>query len=424
MSTKEFDLFLRTVHDSASTSGSSVDEEQKSSEEEDMRLFAALTWPRVRPVMTMQVEGFTLCCHKTELMWESDTSVLDIRCILQAAADGAYLAPDSKIPTNMIRLVRSTGEQCPVIDFSVLEKVRAQLLKREFSEWIPDTVHLKGLSNKGWTTFEENAFRTLALFLCFFYHRRKLSHPLPTVQKTSRLTDWVPKSVKMVKTITLKKNRSHNHPFKGQSHEHREELSPQFVNSLKKLKKTGDTILLYCGGSAALDFILVMKGRNALQVRYADAKHTVDPKNVRPKAGEMRKKTKNVHNSLRELLEGQFTVPKWKASNLLLITNSHFEAAHVMSPLTTTWEPMTRVLYCSTAKKADEDEGEEEEEDDDDEDYDEDDEEEEEEQGTSRKRQRKRGDKGKSDGREKKARRVQGGKGVKGGKKGKKTGNK
>ena len=352
LSMEEFDSLLHTVHDRAtrdSVAHSGV-------EEKDLSLFAALTWPRVRPVMRMITSGFKHSFGDIPLVWEPNTTACDVRRILQAAADGDYLAADFlKVPNNMVRIVHSNGGQCPVIDYSVLDTVRVQLMIHgDFSEMIPDKVHLKGLSKQRWTTFENNAFRTLALFLLFFYHNREATHPLPTGKQTSRLTNWVPKSVNKVKIITLKNKKSHSHPFKSQSHKHRTELSEDFQTALEELK-VGDTILLHCGGPATIDFILVtLEEGKTLQVRYADAKFRQNTTNAGSDISTgMRTKARNVHTSLCKCLKKlknlkKCSLAQWNDDNFLLITNSEMEGDCVMSPLTTTWEPMTTLLYRST----------------------------------------------------------------------------
>ena len=301
--------------------------------------------------MTMIVVQFTDDFKRSlsvPLTWKPNTTACDVRRILQAAADGDYLAADFKVPNNMGCMIASDGEQCPVIDHGMLEGVGDKLLKGQFSKWFPDEVGLKGLSSEGWTTFESNAFRTLALFLLFFYHNREATHPLPTGKQTARLTNWVPESVNKVKIRTLKKGiheRYSSQPFTSRNYT---ELSEDFQTALEALK-VGDTILLHCDGSAApLDFILVtLEKDKTLHIRYADAKHRSNEVMSKREVDEMLDKAKGVHNKLRELLKGQFTVPVWKASNFLLITNSELKGARVMSPLTTKWEPMTKVLYRS-----------------------------------------------------------------------------
>ena len=74
------------------------------------------------------------------------------------------------------------------------------------------------------------------------------------------------------------------HPFDTQSSQNRTALSIDFGNSLSNLVKDGNTILLHCGESAAMDFILVTlekeEEKHILQIRLADAKFKNDPANT------------------------------------------------------------------------------------------------------------------------------------------------
>ena len=376
LSPEEFDSLLHTVYYDNTRlhkwrrKGDATEQEIR-----DLSLFAALTWPRVRPVMEMPDKGFKIFADDSPLMWAPNTTDWDVRRMLHAAADGDYLAANFKIPTNMVRLIDSDGQQCPVIDYSVLERVGVRLLGSEFANWFPDRVDLRGLSSEGWATFENNAFRTLALFLLFFYHNREATYTMPpTGEKTSRLTNWVPESVNKVEIITLKNETCQSHPFNvqkwmtskklGDTPKVVKNVSKEFATALEALEVGGAT-LMHCKGSAPMDFILVtLEEGKTLQVRYADAKHRSNEVMSKGDVNEMLDKAEGVHNTLRELLKGQFTVPEWKDSNLLIITNSQFDdnclescsppkkyelldKVRVMSPRTTTWEPMTRVLYRS-----------------------------------------------------------------------------
>ena len=364
LSVEEFDRLFLTIYDKAQRDRGREDEKTEY-EMSDVNLFAALTWPRVRPVMWMRKQGFKSSVAVSRLMWAPNTTDWDVRRILQAAADGDYLAADVKVPTNMVRMIDAKERQCPVIDYTVLDDVGSRLGSWGFSKWIPDQVHLKDLSTQDCWTFEGNALRTLALFLLFFYHNRETTHPLPAGKKTSLLRNWVPESVNKVDIIELKNNRRQSHPFNVQDWRDKSKelgegcdpaskkdakLSTEFDTALKAstLMKVGGAVLLHCGASAPMDFILVtLEEGKTLQVRYADAKHRTDPEMAKLSTKTMLKKAEDLHNKLRKLLDGRFTVPEWKASNFLLITNSQVKDVRVMSPVTTTWEPMTRVLYRS-----------------------------------------------------------------------------
>ena len=338
MSMEEFDILLRSITPS-------------DVQDKDIRLFTALTWPRVGSVMAMQHhhEGFRFSVN-THLEWKSN---MDVRRILQGATYGSYSIAPNEVPTNMIRLACAGGYQCPVIDFSVLDSFRAQLLDEEWSHLIPTSVDLKDLSTQSWGMFEHNAFRTLALFLGFFYHKRADSDNLPDDKNTDRLSTWVPWCVKVVSIVgRLKNELNHCHPFKSKSHDTRDQLSEEFSTALKTLQKVGDTILVHCGGLAAIDFILVvLEEDNRLEVRYADAQFKQDPHDTSVEVDAMFKEAEKVNTALRDVLRGQFTVPEWDDRNFLLITNSQLEGNCVMSPLTTTWEPMTRLLYRSVGSE-------------------------------------------------------------------------
>ena len=329
--------------------------------DDDIRLFAAFAWPRARQITDVKsVNNFTIYPNSSALYWEKG---MNVRRVLQAAAAGKTLE-SGKVPVNMVRLVDQEGKQRPLIDFGVLESIAKELeIPPEFVS-LPGMVKLSGL-HPDWHDFEGIAFQTLALFLSFFYHGRKNDNYLPTSAKTQRLLKWFPLSVRKVMRQKLG-DTGKSHPFDSKNSDERTALSDEFEKSLKKLDTRGDTILVHCGGSAPLDFILVTlekkNTKHTLQIRYADAKFKKYPAyDVRymTEKTTMLKKAKDVHLSLQALLEkpgnvehlSNCSVAPWKDQNYLLITNSELEGDCVMSPETTTWAPMTTLLYSSTGKE-------------------------------------------------------------------------
>ena len=319
-------------------------------------------------VMTMPSDkDFTIYPNSTTLFWENG---MDVRQVLQAAADDEELER-GEVPVNMVRIVNQRGEQRPLIDYSVLHSIIRKLKLPLFFHCLPDTVNLQALSPDD-RSFEAIAFKTLNLFLGFFYHNRVDNRYLPTKMSTTRLRTWFPPSVcKVVQVQKLDKPKSQSHPFNTQSRKKRTALSVEFEGALLKLCKHGDTILVHCGGSAAMDFILVTlekkKTNHTLQIRFADAKFKTDPTEKWGTILDMRNKAKRVHESLQAILKKPETVENlehlkncsvapWEDQNFLLITNSKTEGDCVMSPLTTTWEPMTTLLYSSTGKEETEEE--------------------------------------------------------------------
>ena len=336
--------------------------------EDDIRFFAACAWPRARPVMWMQQgNDFTMCSDSSVSCWEKG---MDVRRVLQAAADGTPLERD-EVPVNMVRLVDQKGRQYPLIDYSVLKSTARKLRLSEYVGSVPGKVKLQQLTHDC-HGFEAIAFRTVALFLYFFYHNRENNDFLPTQKSTEPLRKWCPPSVQRVVCVQkLGDSEPQSHPFNSQGSEDCKELSTEFFDSLEELCNTGDTILLHCGGSSAMDFILVTleKGKT-LHIRYADAKFKQNPTNDggnMTQMTEMLTKAKKVHKALRKYLKEpknlkklenlkECSLARWNDDNFLLITNSQMEGDCVMSPLTTTWEPMTTLLYRSTGtEEADED---------------------------------------------------------------------
>ena len=332
--------------------------------DDDIRLFAAFAWPRARQITDVKsVNNFTIYPNSSTLLWEKG---MDVRQVLQAAADGKNLE-SGKVPVNMVRLVDQEWKQRPLIDFGVLESIAKELeIPPEFVS-LPGMVKLSGL-HPDWHNFEGIAFQTLALFLSFFYHGRKNDNYLPTSAKTQRLLNWFPLSVRKVMRQKLG-DTGKSHPFNSENSDERTALSDEFEKSLKKLDTRGDTILVHCCGSAPLDFILVTlekkKTKHTLQIRFADAKFKTDPTEKWGTATQildMRNKAKRVHESLQAILKKPETVENvehlkkcsvapWKDQNFLLITNSKTEGDCLMSPETTTWAPMTTLLYSSTGKE-------------------------------------------------------------------------
>ena len=328
--------------------------------DDDIRLFAAFAWPRARLVMTIPSDkDFTIYPHSTTLVWEKG---MDVRRVLQAAADCTHLK-SGKVPVNMVRLVDQEGKQRPLIDYSLLHSIAIALqIPPEFVS-LPDTVKLSDL-HPDWHNFEAIAFQTLALFLSFFYHGRKNDNYLPTSANTKPLRKWFPLSAR--KVMRQKLGPGKGHPFHSTKSNERTALSDEFEKSLKNLDTHGDAILLHCGESAPLDFILVtlekQKTKHTLQIRYADAKFKTDPINngrYMTEKTRMLKKAKHVHLSLQALLDkpknvehlSNCSVAPWKDHDFLLITNSELKDDCVMSPETTTWEPMTTLLYSSTGEE-------------------------------------------------------------------------
>ena len=322
--------------------------------EDDIRLFAAFAWPRVRPVMWMQAQNdFTMCSDSTALDWQEG---MNVRRVLQAAADGAFLEKH-EVPVNMVHLVHRMWSQYPLLDYSVLKSIANQLGLPAYLVSVPDTVKLQQLTHDC-HGFEAIAFQTLALFLGFFYHNRENDEFLPTGESTKPLRSWCPPSVQRVVCVQkLGDSEPQSHPFNSQSSKDCKEFSTEFVKSLEKLKNTGDTILLHCGGSAAMDFILVtLEKDKTLHIRYADAKFKQNSTNDggdMTQMTEMLTKAKTVHEAICAYLREHKnlknrSLAQWNDDNFLLITNSQMEGDCVMSPLTTTWEPMTTLLYRST----------------------------------------------------------------------------
>ena len=337
--------------------------------DDDIRLFAAFAWPRARMVMEMQgTKNFTIYPNSTTLLWEKG---MDVRRVLQAAADGKTLERGA-VPRNMVRLVQEEEMQLPLIDYSLLHSIIDRLNIPYFFRCFPDTVNLQALSPDD-RSFEAIAFQTLALFLGFFFHNRVDNRYLPVESTTQTLRTWFPPSVcKVVQVQKLDKPKSQSHPFNTQSHNERTALSVEFEGALLKLCKHGDTILVHCGGSAAMDFILVTlekkKTNHTLQIRFADAKFKTDPTEkwgTTTQKTQIVKEAEKVHESLQAILKNlknpknleeverlkKCSVAPWEDQNFLLITNSETEGDCVMSPLTTTWEPMTTLLYSSTGKE-------------------------------------------------------------------------
>ena len=336
--------------------------------DDDIRLFAAFAWPRARMVMEMSENRgyFIILPTTTTLLWEKG---MDVRQVLQAAADDEKLER-GEVPTNMVSIVQ--GEmQLPLIDYSLLHSIIDRLKIPYFFRCFPDTVNLQALRPDD-RSFEAIAFQTLALFLGFFYHNRVDDRYLPTKMSTTRLRTWFPPSVcKVVQLEKLDNSESQSHPFNTQSHNERTALSDDFRGALLKLCKHGDTILLHCCGSAAMDFILVTlekkKTKHTLQIRLADAKFKTDrtkPWGSKNEIETIVKKAGKVHESLQDILKNlenpknlkdverlkKCRVAPWEDQNFLLITNSKTEGDCVMSPETTTWAPMTTLLYSSTGK--------------------------------------------------------------------------
>ena len=335
--------------------------------DDDIRLFAAFAWPRARMVMEMTKENFIIYPNSTTLLWENG---MDVRQVLQAAADGKTLER-GEVPVNMVRIVHAEERQLPLIDYSVLHSIIERLDLPLFFHCFPDTVNLQALSPDH-RSFEAIAFQTLALFLGFFYHNRVDNRYLPAESTTQTLRTWFPPSVgKVVQVQKLDNSQAQSHPFNTQSHEERTALSVEFGGALLKLCDHGDTILVHCGESAAMDFILVTlekkEEKQTLQIRFADAKFRTDPTKewgTTTQKTEILENAEMVHESLQAILKNiknpknlevehlkNCSVAEWNKKNFLLITNSKTEGDCVMSPLTTTWEPMTTLLYNSTGKE-------------------------------------------------------------------------
>ena len=309
--------------------------------DDDIRLFAAFAWPRARMVMTMpRDKNFTIYPESTTLFWEKG---MDVRQVLQAAADGKTLERGA-VPRNMVRLVDQEEMQRPLIDYSLLHSILEWLDIPLFLRCFPDTVNLQALSPDD-RSFEAIAFQTLALFLGFFYHNRVDNRYLPAESTTQTLRTWFPPSVgEVVQVQKLDNSQDQSHPFNTQSLEERTALSVEFGGALLKLCEHGDTILVHCGESAALDFILVTlekkKTKHTLQIRFADAKFKTDPTEKWGTILDMRNKAKRVHESLQAILKKPETVENvehlkkcsvapWKDQNYLLITNSKTEGDSV-----------------------------------------------------------------------------------------------
>ena len=344
LSQEEFPDLVRDAWNAvATTEGERVSDDT-------IRLFAAFAWPRARMVMTMpRDKNFTIYPESTTLLWEKG---MDVRRVLQAAADGKTLERGA-VPRNMVRIVQQNGKQYSLIDYSVLQSISRRLNLPSFFISVLGLVQL--LHTQDWHDFEAVAFRTLALFLVFFYHGRENDNYFPRDQSTQPLRNWFPPSVgRVVGLQKLDDSSSSAHPFAAQDHNDRTALSVQFKELFDKVKVHGDTILVHCGESVAMDFILVTlekkEEKKTLYIRYADAKFKSDKEN-KIKADEMIDEARKLHTSLQKYFEEEYTIPNFTPSEFLLITNSKTEGDCVMSPETTTWEPMTTLLYSSTGKE-------------------------------------------------------------------------
>lgn len=213
--------------------------------------------------------------------------------------------------------------------------------------------------------FEEMAFNVVGYALELFYSPSPLMNDCwkacqGTTVPTSKLFEFFSVFGSMRfkgrrRALAFPKN--HYHPFKGLGSHDKACAGPLSDETLKALQNlaVGDGVLLWCGGDAPLDFILLVRStENRLRAVYGDAKHFSDPREGPNKQvhDDVERKAAMVHEGLtRELL----TQKQWALEELFsvfLITNgkapkSNPPAVKVLCPETFEFSPWTDLLYAA-----------------------------------------------------------------------------
>ena len=225
--------------------------------DQQFECFAALAWPRAREMLDMQTYKRYSVSSAAAGLWWGDTDAQNrqeaARRVLKAAADKQYL-PVSQVPANMIRL-DAVDETRPILDFASLSSIMTCLGLNKTRFRLPPSVSVNDLKNGQWSTFEEVAFNSLAMFAGLFYHKQPdPATYLPSEPSTGVLRTWMPRgAANFVSVNDLDHPTGNLHPYNAS----KTALSDDFEKHLKMLEAEGDAVLLYCGDSAPLDFILM-----------------------------------------------------------------------------------------------------------------------------------------------------------------------
>jgi hypothetical protein len=228
---------------------------------------------------------------------------------------------------------------------------------------IPTDVASAIAQNKD-STFEDAAYDTMGLWMAIFMNPamnvmdRIMRSTIPTF-----LNEWLPEFLFSLKHHTrLQHQKERYNPFDSlTSHEEAAKgpMCPEVVAGFNSIND-GEALWFYCGGSAPIDFILMVKYGTKVELRFMDAKHCsvqgqqMDLRNNTKM--EMQGKAKMVHAGMKRELDkiqvkGKFVVSDYKSSHLLLITNTPSEEGGVLNPKNFNWEPWTTLLYLRKSSK-------------------------------------------------------------------------
>ena len=302
--------------------------------------FYALLWPRARHVANItSIEQ--LQTEQAALVWDG----CDARAVLKAAADQVKHAA----PQNMVRY----GD-VPVVDYCMLTHFSQALSLQPLFNAAPLDIILmqaKPLSLVDLyhtvtqhDAFEAFAFNVFVAFAVYFYHEQPDQKYVPVSRCTEQLTNWMPKGPATFKFCGMPHDPKHNaHPFTLDRDS--SVLSEQFEETLGRLQKMDDAILLHCGGEAKIDFLLlkviaVDEGSKVctLTARYADAKH-IEPAEAQlrdqPAAfftgakglQDITSKAMTTHTMLTSALPPRFTLSAFQARHVLMVTNKLLRGA-------------------------------------------------------------------------------------------------
>lgn len=195
------------------------------------------------------------------------------------------------------------------------------------------------------------AFRTIGLFVAFFGSNRPSNVP-------PSLAAWLPDSNFAVdQEEFLDDDKRHYHPFKLHGNHkascEKAELSDKAKKRLQESLggKGCQGAWMRCGGSAPIDFILVVREGNTIKLRYMDAKHT-QTGTASLGSDKMQEKVRMVHAGMVEALVGLFppcVVERFEPAHFVIITND--ATRHdAISPATFKWHPWSDVLFLPEKK--------------------------------------------------------------------------
>jgi hypothetical protein len=263
--------------------------------------------------------------------------------------------PEQDVPLWIPTLYYGVGQVTPIIPYTAWGHLSRAAMFDGVHNGIHEKLHLVCHCRPPpeSSEFEGLVFEVMGMFMFWFANCERSV----LVSRCIVLAQWLPLNrFDLVNIMKLGNERLplNPHDTSGNADDVRKNgsLSEEFNRTVSALT-VGQGIWFHCGGSAAIDFILVVRTTvNSYCLRFLDAKHVTLMKRTSrvPNSAELEHAaiSRKLLVHFQSLERTTTTVESFSASHVLVLTNNPSIQPNTLSPETFKWDPWTGILFhCS-----------------------------------------------------------------------------